>query len=489
MTLAGRLTLGFAALAVVVAAVIGGLSYAATDHSLDNQIRSTLGDAATTLAAGEVPDGLSPEPSRPDGDADSDDAKGDDAPAGRHGAGPARPPRLLAQLLSADGTATGTDGLPARLPVDAGDLQVARSATDHQLSFREIRIDGARYLMLTRSLGHGGGAVQVARSRQDATDVLTLLAGSIAVLALLVAAAAAVAGRFLAAALTRRLVRLTAIAEQVGATGRLDVEVPTRGRDEVGRLGVAFDSMLGRLARSKDDQQRLVQNAGHELRTPLTSIRTNVSLLRRADELPPQERSAVLDDLAGEARELTELVNELVELATDRRADEPPSDVDLVDVATRVAERARRRSGRPVEVLPEPAAQDPDGDPPAFAVRGRAAALERAVTNLVDNAIKFDRGGTEPIEIVLRTVPEGIRLEVRDRGPGVPAEDLDRVFDRFHRATSVRSMPGSGLGLSIVRDVVTDHIGTVFATHRDGGGAVIGFTLPAQRFPPGSNPG
>src|SRR5690349_20676218 len=108
--------------------------------------------------------------------------------------------------------------------------------------------------------------------------------------------------------------------------------------------------MLGRLARSKDDQQRLVQNAGHELRTPLTSIRTNVSLLHRVAELSAEERSAILADLTGETRELTDLVNELVELATDRRADEPEAPVDLEQVAGQVAARAGRRSGRQVTV-------------------------------------------------------------------------------------------------------------------------------------------
>jgi len=473
VTLGGRLTLWFAAVAVAVSAVIGGLSYTATDHSLDDQTRLTLLDAAGTLASGDVPDGLGGPGDRPDGDQDGDD---------RSGAG-GRPRLLLAQLVAADGTTSGVAGHPGGLPVDAADGAVATSVTDHEVRFRSVTVDGAPYLLLTRSRGRGLGAVQVARSQADHIAVLARLAGRIVILALLVSLAAAVAGRFLARALTRRLVRLTAAAEQVAATGRLDVGVPAHGRDEVGRLGAAFDDMLARLARARDDQQRLVQNAGHELRTPLTSIRTNISLLRRASELPAEERSAVLDDLTGETRELTDLVNELVELATDRRASELEVDVDLGAVADRVAERARRRSGREITV-----------EVPAtgVVVRGRAHGLERAVTNLVDNALKFDAGGG-PVEVVVRPADAAggagaVRLEVRDRGPGVPAEDVERIFDRFHRATEVRSLPGSGLGLAIVRDVVTEHGGSVFATARDGGGAVIGFTLRGGGLQPGSYP-
>ena len=481
MNLAGRLTLGFATVGVAVSAAIGGLSFVATDRSLDTETRDRLMDATANLAHGVLPEGLPARTDGPDGDADADDPSA--SPTGTvpgHGYGSGL---VLAQLLSANGTASGVDGLPVRLPVDDDDRAVARASVDHDLHFREVTVGDDHFLMLTRSRGHGAGAVQVARNLSDSRAVLTRLAGSLLTIALVVSVAAAVAGFFLARALTRRLVQLTGVAERVSATGRLDVDVPADGADEVGRLGAAFDAMLARLARSKDDQQRLVQNAGHELRTPLTSIRTNVSLLRRADELSADERGAVIDDLAGEARELTGLIDELVELATDRRADEPEQPVDLVATADRVAARAGRRSGREVHVSPTAGGAD------AVVVRGRPQALERALTNLVDNAIKFDRAGTAPVEVVITRRARDVRVEVRDRGPGIATEDLDRVFDRFHRATSVRSLPGSGLGLSIVQEVVAGHDGAVFATHRDGGGAVIGFTLPGSRFQPGSYPG
>lgn len=493
MTLARRLSLFFTALAVAPAAAIGGLAYYATDHSIDLEIRVVLRESALSLLSGQIPDGLPRDDDDLPGGTEEHENEPEHrpttsaawAPAGSDEVPPRRPrPRgslLLAQELDSSGKPTGVDGSPARLPVDTMDVQLARSDSEQGELYRVVTVDGTRYLMLTLPRGNARGAVQVARTLAERDELLARLAGSIVVITIAVAAAAALAGVFVARRLTRDLVRLTAVAEEVTDTGRLDVEVPTRGRDEVGRLGIAFDTMLGRLAQSREDQQRLVQDAGHELRTPLTSIRTNISLLRRGADLPDAEREAVLDDLAGESRELTSLVNELVELATERRGDEEDVDVDLAEVAERVAARSRRRSGR--DVVLNVASDAPVG------VRGRPTGLERAVSNLVDNALKFDANGDRPVEIgMYRGVDGGLRVEVRDRGPGIPAEDLGRIFDRFHRATAVRSLPGSGLGLSIVHDVATTHGGSVFAANRPGGGAVIGFTLPRARLQTTSNP-
>jgi two-component system sensor histidine kinase MprB len=204
-----------------------------------------------------------------------------------------------------------------------------------------------------------------------------------------------------------------------------------------------------------------VQDAGHELRTPLTSLRTNVYALRRSDQLSPEERARTLDDLEGEAEELTRLINEVVELAADERGDEPVVELRLDELVQRVAARAAQRSGRQVQVSAE-----------GTVVVGRPVALERAVGNLVGNAVKFDPTGPIEVRCAAGTV------EVADRGPGIDDADLPHVFDRFYRATAARSRPGSGLGLAIVADVVTRHGGRVRARNRDGGGAVVGFSLP-----------
>ena len=269
--------------------------------------------------------------------------------------------------------------------------------------------------------------------------------------------------------ITRRLVVLTSAAEDVARTRRLGIEVPVAGLDEVGRLGRAFDRMLGRLAQSEEDQRRLVQDAGHELRTPLTSLRTNISLLRRIDELPPDTRDDLVADLTQEARELTDLVNELVDLAAGQSDTEPPQRVDLADIAEEVVGLASRRTGRQIVLR---ASGDTTTD-------GRPGMLQRAMSNLVENAAKFDRAGQAPIEVHIMgpARPGTVRVEVLDRGPGIAEGDLIRIFDRFYRAADARSLPGSGLGLSIVREVAMAHGGAPFAYRREGGGAVIGFTV------------
>ena len=134
----------------------------------------------------------------------------------------------------------------------------------------------------------------------------------------------------------------------------------------------------------------------------------------------------------------------------------------LADLATAAVDAARLRTDRPLLLHEESPA----------VVHGRARALARAISNLLDNAIKYGAG---PIEVTI----SGATLEVRDHGAGIPETDLPRVFDRFYRADAARTEAGSGLGLAIVAQVVERHGGTVSARNAADGGAVVGFTLPA----------
>ena len=273
--------------------------------------------------------------------------------------------------------------------------------------------------------------------------------------------ASAIVGWLIGRQLTRRLERLTAAATEVATTGRLDVEVPTEGTDEAAQLGTAFSGMLGALARSRQEQTQLVQDAGHELRTPLTSLRTNVAVLRQFERLSPDERDRLIADLDSESRELTELVNELVELATDRRDAEP--------FQRGASRRDRLACGGPG------ATPHRTGRPPGRRqLGGRRAGLS------------LGAGGAQPRRQrrqVRRGRPDRGRrgdntVTVRDHGPGISAADAAHVFDRFFRAVDQRSKPGSGLGLAIVKSVVDGHGGTVFARNAAGGGAELGFSLP-----------
>ena len=456
-----RFAIAFAGVAALVAILVGGLGYDAaatairTDHANDFQasLKSLVGTVKSTP---QHPSNF--EPSKDSLDLNNELTQSGD---------------INIQVLGPHGTIVNPDSSQPHLLVSSTDIAYAKARTAGAQHSVVQTIDGQRFKVVTVSLGGGRGAVQLSELLSDADELLEKLLERIALLAAAIVLLAGAAGWWLAGRITGRLVSLTGAAEQVASTGDLDVDVPRRGFDEIGRLGRAFDDMLGRLASSKDDQRRLVQDAGHELRTPLTSLRTNIAALPRLDQLPPDSRDALLDDLQTETRELTVLVNELVELAADRRETEEETEVDLGALAERVADLARRRTGREIVVTAR-----------ATLVPGRPQALQRALTNLVENAAKFATGDSQ----ILVRVDSG-RVAVLDRGPGIDEADLERVFNRFYRATSARSLPGSGLGLSIVREVAESHGGRVFARNRPGGGAEIGFTVRTDPSDQSANPG
>lgn len=458
MSLRVKIVLLLAALSATATIAIGVASYTTTRHELNETVDESLEAAAAMIrergTAGIDLDGdgdfMRPGPGGGDGDGDGR----------RPGHGRPRSfEQVLVQTLAADGTVLVSPDSGA-LPVTDDDLAVAASTDPRAAARHEVQIDGETFRVLT--VKYDDGAVQLMRSLREGEQALERILSSMVVAVLLVTTISLLAGWLIARQVTRRLEELTVAAGEVASTGRLDVPVPVDGGDETGQLGRAFSGMLVALQRSKQEQQQLVQDAGHELRTPLTSLRTNVSVLRRRnDSLSPEQREQVLADLDSETRELTDLVNELVELATDRRDDEPMQPVRLADVAERAAARARRRFAREVTVTAD-----------ATLLDGRPMALERALQNLVDNACKFSDSG--PVEV---TVTEGMVM-VRDHGPGLVEADIPHLFDRFYRSVEMRSKPGSGLGLAIVQSIVEGHGGGVFARNAEGGGAEIGFVLP-----------
>jgi two-component system, OmpR family, sensor histidine kinase MprB len=371
---------------------------------------------------------------------------------------------VLAQVLDGAGRVEVRDEERPPIPVTGSDRTIAASTAPGTQAEREFTSDGERFLLVTVALGGGRGAVQLAQRTAETDRLLRDLRQAVLLVGIVVFVLAGVAGWFAASGVTRRLARLTSTAEQVAASGRLDTPVPPAGRDEVGRLSAALGIMLGQLVRAREDQHRLVQDVGHELKTPLTSIRTNTTVLRRLDELAEPARERLIDDLDSETRELVTLVDELVELASGQYAAEPSERVDLAELAHRVADRARRRTGREVVV-------HTTGD---AVIEARPKAMVRALANLVDNATKF-APGPDPIEVHLTADPP--RVAVLDRGPGIPAAETTLVFDRFYRADAARALPGSGLGLAAVRSIAEAHGGTVFVEPRAGGGTAVGFTL------------
>jgi two-component system sensor histidine kinase MprB len=269
--------------------------------------------------------------------------------------------------------------------------------------------------------------------------------------------------------------RLTSSVEHIARTEDL-TPLPVEGDDEIARLATAFNQMLTALSASRDRQRQLVADAGHELRTPLTSLRTNLDLLTQADGpggahgLPPEARAELLEDVRAQIEELTTLIGDLVELARDDPMTHVVEAVDLAEVLDRAVARVRRRAtGITFDVTGQP-----------WWVVGEPAALERAITNLLDNAAKWSpREGTVTVRLA-----DGV-LTVDDEGTGIAPADLPHVFDRFYRSQESRSMPGSGLGLSIVRQVAVRHSGTVVASASPAGGARLTLWLPGYDRPLG----
>ncbi len=436
MSLRLKLMLSLIVLAVGATLAIGVASYTTTRHELEQTVDRSLDSASRRLDGFNLPQA----PGRPNR--------------------PGTFEQILVQRLAPDGSIAEAPE-SGELPVTAADLRVATSVDPDAMSRHNIEIDGEHFRVLTVRTGNGGGAVMLARSLDEVERSLESILRSTLWAVIVVAVVSALVGWLIARQVTRRLTRLTIVAGVVASSGRLDVEVPTDGADESGKLGRAFAGMLQSLQRSKREQHQLVQDASHELRTPLTSLRTNVAVLRRGfEQLQPEAREQLLADLDSETRELSDLVNELVELATEARDDEPLQPMRLVDVVDRAAERTRRRFSRDVEVTAD-----------ASLIDGRPGALERAVQNLLDNACKFAPSGA--IEV---TVADGT-VTVRDHGPGLVEADIPHLFDRFYRSVQMRGMPGSGLGLAIVKSVAEAHGGTVFARNAAGGGAELGIKL------------
>lgn len=457
MSLRAKLALVLASLAALAAMSVGWLSYDATSNRMLSEIDNTLrnaNDVRGNRLPGEGGFPIVPGAGNGRGGADGNPPETPNGDTVR----PFGIEQFVTQILGRDGRRVrGT--VDVAFQPDADEVRIAAAGKGNVLR-TVIGSDGHEYRVYSRA--NDLVTFQLGRDLSEMERVLDdlrtriLLVGSIAV------GLAGVAGWLFARGLTKSLRKLTDAAGEVSTTGRLDIDVTANGRDEVGRLGTAFSSMLGALARSREEQQRLVQDAGHELRTPLTSLRTNVDVLRRHTDLPGDMRAKVLDDLDTEVAELSALVEEVVAVGSGRSSDEVSRAMPLADAAHAAAERVGRRTGRTITV-----------DADDSLVIAQRLLLERAITNLLDNAAKFDPTDL-PIELSAR---QG-RVAVRDHGPGIAPADLDHVFDRFFRSVTARSQPGSGLGLSIVTEVAGAHGGSTFADNHPDGGAVVGFVLP-----------
>ena len=460
MTLRTRIA-ATAAVAVALVVVIAAIAiYVGVRAELRGEVDDSLRERAAAI--GRFAEGRLGAAGRPGGPGEGAAHPPADSPRGGDARLPMPPPEPFggaegfAQLILPSGHAVRFRGGDETVPVDARAHEIAGSGSGDSLA--DTTVGGTHLRVLTQALPRGG-AIQIARPLDEVDRQLDRV-----LLVLLVVGAAGVAlGGALAAVVARTalapIARFTGRTEELAGDPDPSHRIEPEGEDELGRLARSFNATLDALERSVEAQRQLVADASHELRTPIASLRANIQTLEHADRLPRAERESLRADIVAELDELTDLVADIVELARGAKPGELVDDVRLDEIVERVAARARARAANGVAI-------DVSAEPTV--VRGQPERIQRAVSNLVDNALKWSpEGGTIEIELA------GGGLVVRDHGPGFEQGDLPHVFDRFFRAPGARALPGSGLGLAIVRQAAESHGGGVEAANAPGGGAVV----------------
>lgn len=300
------------------------------------------------------------------------------------------------------------------------------------------------------------------RSVEDSTDAVQ----SVLLVAypLLLAALAAFTYRLVGWAL-RPVESLRQGAAQITASGSQVGRLPVPdGKDEVNRLAVTLNDMLDRLDAARGRQQAFVADAAHELRSPIASLRTQLEVAERLDEPP------LAEDLMADVARLGRLVDDLLLLARADEGDPRLRLVEAVDVGDLAAGVVHGYANARV-----PVTWSADSDALTL---GDPTALVRIVDNLVGNAVKH---ASHTVNVTVRRSPDALRLVVADDGPGIPAADRERVFDRFTRLDNSRARSdddGAGLGLAIVRELLRLHNGAI-ALGDNSPGLRVDVTLPA----------
>jgi two-component system, OmpR family, sensor histidine kinase MprB len=476
MSFRRRITLASSAAVAIAVVLASVLVYLLTSNELHGQIDTQLRSRSDNLRL------IERHPTRRHSDRLLDALAGRSASAQQlFESGPQQPAERLGnvsprpnqvrgyqQLVDSSGKVLFRSGAKnVTLPVETRTRTLA--AGKGEAFFRDATVNGLSLRILAEHLAPGR-VVQFAQPLSEVNELLSHLRLILVLLSLGGILLAALLGQLVARAALQPVRRLTRAAEHVAETQDLSGRISPTGDDEIGRLAVSFNAMLDALEVSMSAldasvhaQRQLVADASHELRTPVTSLRTNIEILQHAPGMDGAERERLLDDVVEQIGELTLLMNDLIDLARGEQQRADAEDVRLDIVVAESLARAQRNS----PATPLQANLDP------VLLSGVAARLDRAIANLIDNAIKYSPPG-EPVEIELH----GSELTVRDHGQGISAEDLPHVFDRFYRGAEARGRPGSGLGLAIVRQVVTQHGGTVTAERAPGGGTLMRVTLP-----------
>lgn len=361
-----------------------------------------------------------------------------------------------------------------------GSSYAARPEIAGALHGRQLQIQrsshtlGEQILATAVPIIRGGatvGAVRVTQSVAAVQSAVRRAVLGIGLIGLVVLALGLAAGAFIAAQIARPLGRLERIAQRV-AGGDLEARAVVEGSREQRSLAESFNEMTDRVARLLDGQRAFVADASHQLRTPLTGLRLRLEEARASGV--SDAVAADLDAGAGEVDRLARIVDELLVLSRAGEREQPGEAIDLRDVSESALERWQASAAERGIALERTGAQDADLCI-AWCARGD---IDVALDALVENALRYS-----PTDTVVTIASAPGRIEVRDQGPGIAADEHDAIFERFHRGTVGRLGPsGTGLGLNIAREIAREWGGEVTLENRngDGGGAVALLTLPQR---------
>ena len=317
------------------------------------------------------------------------------------------------------------------------------------------------------------GSVYAYEYDTEQAELLEGLQSNLLKLSAGIAAAVVLLSFILSRMLTRKISALLTGIRKV-REGAYEHRTHIPGRDEIAQIGEEFNSLTDRLQTTETLRRRFVSDASHELKTPLAAIRLLTDSILQTDNMDMETVRDFVTDIGSEAERLSRITEDLLRLTRlDSNQVDPP---EVVEVAPVVEQVMRMMSLLAQEKGTELTCQT-GGDCRVLATKGE---VHQVIYNLTDNAVKYS-GSHGSVRVELRRDGNDVVLTVADNGPGIPEEDLPRVFERFYRVDKARSRAagGTGLGLSIVQDTVTKRGGTVSAANRPEGGAVFTVRWPA----------
>jgi two-component system OmpR family sensor kinase len=449
-----RLTLWFSLILLVILGFSGSVFYFLLQHYLFQNVDNSL-LTYTSRVHGNLQNGITP---------GSDFSMiHSNLPAVNEFASPG----IYIQLIDSNGAVVvKSDNLSSQeLPVSPSLVQKALAGGSEIRSVAagnavDVRIMVSPLHMPDRTL-----VLEVAQSLKPVEDALGQFRLALAVETLVALFMTAILGAILVRRTLKPVENITRTARQIEESAELNRRVAYQGpSDEIGRLARTFDEMIGRLEQAFESQKQFVADASHELRTPLTVIQGNLDLLKR--NLEEVDRKESLRAIEAESKRLNRIASDLLLLAELEAGEKVKKDlVSLKRVTLKELERVQLLAG---------GRQITSGQLQDLFVRGDEHKLSLALSNLVENAIKYTpEGGV--ITISLGLEGEWARLEVSDNGIGIAAENLPHLFDRFYRVDKARSGSGrgTGLGLSIVREIIEKHGGKVTVASQVGKGSVF----------------